>query len=93
MRARVSPPRVRKSWLSIDELVAKLCVDQANRVVATQPHEFDAPLGAGSWNFYRRSTTAYVPIFGSENSIAPSATIWSSRAALAVPGMYASPLE
>jgi hypothetical protein len=36
-------------------------------------------LGTGNWklgtgNFYLKSTTAYVPIFGSENSIAPLAT-------------------
>ena len=32
--------------------------------------------GTGNWKLaaYFKSTTAYVPIFGSENSIAPSAT-------------------
>ncbi len=53
----------------------------ASRLLRRLRKTGDWKLETGNWklalatgNFYLKSTTAYVPIFGSENSIAPSAT-------------------
>ena len=80
-------------WATLDnrEPREKKCESDATSRLATTEATIVLPLNTEPVS-YLKSTTAYVPIFGSENSIAPSAEVGSTSAALPLPAMYASPL-